>query len=181
MTTRTQKMTLLGYAILGQLIDEPLTGYRIRKRFETTPLGHYSSSPGSIYPAIKKLDSMGLVAECSPDKGTSGKYALTTAGKDQLWEWFFSPADDLSHPKASEALILRFAYMGNQVSKKDVLKFLSEWHRNLKNHLKSILIYQNATSQSKDLIQLLSVERGLMGYRTELRWLEKATKQLSQH
>ena len=42
-------MTPLSYALLGLMQMEPRSGYALRKVFETTPLGGYSSSPGSIY------------------------------------------------------------------------------------------------------------------------------------
>jgi len=49
------KHTLLDYAILGLIQDHALSGYAIRKMFEETALGHYSSSPGTIYPALNRL------------------------------------------------------------------------------------------------------------------------------
>ncbi|MBX2878146.1 MAG: PadR family transcriptional regulator, partial [Saprospiraceae bacterium] len=47
--------TRLDYAIMGLLIGGPLSGYQIRQIFETSEMGNYSSSPGSIYPALKRL------------------------------------------------------------------------------------------------------------------------------
>jgi DNA-binding PadR family transcriptional regulator len=49
-------ITTLGYALLGLIRAEPRTGYALRMVFETTPMGSYSSSPGSIYPALKSLE-----------------------------------------------------------------------------------------------------------------------------
>ena len=54
-------MTPLSFALLGLIGMEPRSGYKLRKVFETTPLGNYSSSPGSIYPALRALEKAGLV------------------------------------------------------------------------------------------------------------------------
>ncbi len=55
------KPTLLDYAILGLIQNQPLSGYAIRKLFEETALGNYSSSPGTIYPALSRLQKFDLV------------------------------------------------------------------------------------------------------------------------
>ena len=57
------KPTLLDYAILGLIQDRPLSGYAIRKLFEETALGNYSSSPGTIYPALKRLQKLELISK----------------------------------------------------------------------------------------------------------------------
>ena len=51
----SMKHTALGYALIGLVQEDPRSGYALRKVFEDTPMGAFSSSPGSIYPALKKL------------------------------------------------------------------------------------------------------------------------------
>ena len=53
--------TTLGYALLGLVAGEPQTGYALMKTFTTTPMGHYSGSPGAIYPALRRLEGAGQV------------------------------------------------------------------------------------------------------------------------
>ncbi len=53
--------TVLSLAILGLISQRPCSGYDLRKTFATTPMGHFSSSPGAIYPALKRLDERKLV------------------------------------------------------------------------------------------------------------------------
>ncbi len=57
----TSKLSTLGYALLGLVHGEPRTGYAIMKIFRTTPMGHYSGSPGAIYPALRGLQRDGLI------------------------------------------------------------------------------------------------------------------------
>ena len=43
-------------ALLGLLHGEARSGYALRKVFQDTPMLHFSDSPGSIYPALKRLE-----------------------------------------------------------------------------------------------------------------------------
>ena len=46
---RPYSPTLLGYVLLGLLNQLPRSGYDVRLEMESTPMAHFSSSPGSIY------------------------------------------------------------------------------------------------------------------------------------
>ena len=52
---KAPSVSRLGYAILGLLKDRALSGYDVRQEFTSSPMGHYSDSPGAIYPALKRL------------------------------------------------------------------------------------------------------------------------------
>ena len=54
-------LSTLSLAILGLISQRPLTGYDLRKVFLTTPMGHFSSSPGAIYPALRRIEDAGWV------------------------------------------------------------------------------------------------------------------------
>jgi len=99
-------MTPLHHALLGLIRAHPRSGYALLKVFETTPMGSYSGSPGSIYPALKSLEKAGLVEARDPhDARGRGLYHLTTAGRAALEQWMRAPITDLD-----EAL-LRFAFL----------------------------------------------------------------------
>lgn len=75
------KPTVLGYAILGLAQEESRSGYSIRKVFETTALGVYSSSPGSIYPALNRLEKNGLVQKKVINNSQKSRYHITELGQ----------------------------------------------------------------------------------------------------
>jgi DNA-binding PadR family transcriptional regulator len=102
-------MTPLSYALLGLIRMLPRSGYALRKVFETTPLGNYSSSPGSIYPALKSLEKAGLVrtVDTAETRG-KGLYHLAPAGGAALDQWQRAPVEDLG-----EAM-LRFAFLAEE-------------------------------------------------------------------
>jgi DNA-binding PadR family transcriptional regulator len=99
-------LTPLNYALLGLVRLQKRSGYALRKEFETTPLGRYSSSPGSIYPALKVLEKAGfLVLRSEADGRSKGLYHLTPAGERALSAWLIAPIDDV------ETAMLRFAFL----------------------------------------------------------------------
>ncbi|MDH5368031.1 MAG: PadR family transcriptional regulator, partial [Cyclobacteriaceae bacterium] len=74
------KTTSLDYAILGLVHILPQSGYAIRKQFELTAIGNYSSSPGAIYPALKRLQKFGLVENILFKEDRKNKYQCTSLG-----------------------------------------------------------------------------------------------------
>jgi len=99
-------MTPLHHALLGLIRAHPRSGYALLKVFETTPMGSYSSSPGSIYPALKSLEKAGLAEVRDPrDARGKGLYHITAVGGAALELWLHAPIVDLN-----EAL-LRFAFL----------------------------------------------------------------------
>jgi DNA-binding PadR family transcriptional regulator len=104
--TERQKLTSLSYALLGLVLRKPATGYAIRKIFETTPIGNYSSSQGSIYPALASLVRKGLIETIKGERG-KGLFHITDAGKHAFESWLCLPVD----PKDLSTAMLRFPFL----------------------------------------------------------------------
>ncbi len=74
------------FPILGFLMESPMSGYDLKRRFKESVGFFYGASDGSLYPALKTLASRGLV-KMRPQRngGRSRKvYAITRSGR----EWF---------------------------------------------------------------------------------------------
>ncbi len=72
----------LEYALLGLLRQSPQSGYDLRKTFAATPMRHFSDSPGSIYPALRRMKVRRWLTS-SPESGSARKrqeFAVTPAG-----------------------------------------------------------------------------------------------------
>jgi len=52
---RTNGLSTLESFLLGILDQNPCSGYDLRKQFISSPFQHFSDSPGSIYPALRRL------------------------------------------------------------------------------------------------------------------------------
>ncbi|MDP8949764.1 MAG: PadR family transcriptional regulator [Actinomycetota bacterium] len=87
-------MTTLGYAILGLLAREELSGYDLASRMRAR-VGHFWEARHSqIYPELARLEEGGLVThrvveqQDRPDKKV---YEITPAGLEVLKEWVTEP------------------------------------------------------------------------------------------
>src|SRR5215213_3766635 len=87
-------MRTLGYAVLGLLSREELSGYDL-KRWMERPLGYFWSARHSqIYPELARLEGEGLVTHTlveqsgKPDKKV---YRITAGGLEALKEWVVEP------------------------------------------------------------------------------------------
>ena len=87
--------TALGYALLGLLARDDLSGYDLARRLKT-PVGYFWQARHSqIYPELARLEAHGLVRhhvvpqQDRPDKKV---YAITDAGRDALRAWVTQPA-----------------------------------------------------------------------------------------
>lgn len=82
---------MLELAILGLLLESPMHGYELRKRL-TGLLGAFRAfSYGSLYPALRRLQADGLIAEDAGLPGTVKRrarrvYELTPLGKQRFAE-----------------------------------------------------------------------------------------------
>lgn len=71
-------------AILGALEDGPNHGYGIMDKLESQSEGRWRPSPGSVYPALSRLESKGLVK--ADDSTDPKEFSLTDDGKKWLAE-----------------------------------------------------------------------------------------------
>ena len=89
-------MATLGYAILGLLSREALSGYDLKLRMGR-PVGFFWEARHSqIYPELARLEGEGLVAQrVIEQKGRPDKkvYEITAAGLVALKEWVTAPVE----------------------------------------------------------------------------------------
>ncbi len=73
-------------ALLLLLAESPSNGYQLMKTLEERSEGHWSPSPGSVYPALSQLEDEGLIRSV-PDAGEPGRsFEITDAGREHLAE-----------------------------------------------------------------------------------------------
>jgi len=167
-----QRMTPLSYALLGLIRMLPRSGYALRKVFKTTPLGNYSSSPGSIYPALKSLEKLGMVQTAdAPEARGKGLYHLTSAGEAALGQWLRAPVDDLG-----EAM-LRFAFLPEE-DEAAIAAFLDSFEAAAQERatgLETFLAGEGATGMSSK--HRIAVEHGRRNLEASADWARWARAQ----
>ena len=164
-------MTPLSYALLGLVRQLPRSGYALRKVFETTPLGGYSSSPGSIYPALKSLEKAGLLETHSGQSHGKGLYHLTPQGERELDAWLRAPIGDVG-----EAM-LRFAFLAED-DRDAIHAFLDSFEQATEAQsaaLRAFLAGDGANGMS--FKARLAVEHGRRGLQASADWARWARLQ----
>jgi DNA-binding PadR family transcriptional regulator len=176
----------LEYALTGVLSRKPQSGYDLRKTFTTTGMRHYSDSPGSIYPALKRLEARGWIEAVPPrteqdDPRKRQSFAITEAGKEALVTWLNQPVtrDDVIL-RVSE-LMLRFAFMDGNVPRTVTVQFLSDFEREQAIHAAESRIKLDAM-RSKYPVHtgFLAYEAGIEGMELHVSWARRSRERLEQ-
>lgn len=173
---RPYSPTLLGYVLLGLLNQLPRSGYDVRMEMETTPMGHFSSSPGSIYPALQLLKKNGFIdSEVIHRSRLKPRevFHLTEKGKKALSAWLHKrlAVSDL-RDNLSE-LMLRFRFMEDIASGQETLRFLQDFRRKARTYA-SILKSQTRTQADSSLHFAFSLQREISMIQMHIDWADQA-------
>ncbi len=179
-TRRTmQETSLLAYALLGLLRQQPRSGYDLRKIFANTPMGTFSDSPGAIYPALQRLEKRGLVS--SRVHASSGLrrrrvFRPTLSGKRafQAWQTKAVVSDDVVH--RVDELMLRFSFMDETASPAQAVRFLSALEKELVAYIPSLHKFLKVQGANMPLSGRLAVESGIRSYEMLLGWTKSALR-----
>ena len=173
--------TTLEYALLGLVRQQPQSGYDLRKLFATTPVRHYSDSPGSIYPALRRLQTRRWIAATQEKTGARRRqqFRVTAEGKRALVKWLHLPVTRDEVIWRYPDLLLRFAFLDGNVSRSVTAKFLAELERELASYIFELQRYASAN----ELLEPantggLAFANGLEGYRAQLSWARRARREL---
>lgn len=175
------KPTSLGYALLGLIHLQPQTGYDLRKIFENTPMGHYSSSPGAIYPALKRLEEHKLIDGEVVDGSTlrpKRVYTATKKGIEELRGWVSLPITKTDLLHRDEELMLRFALMGSVVDNQVTLRFLDQMQAALAAYIPELEQVLATIPKEDPPHGRLALRSGIETYKARRRWLKQAVKEI---
>jgi len=174
-------LSTLSLAILGLVSQRPLTGYDVRKVFATTPMGHFSSSPGAIYPALKRIEDAGWVRGRAGQGKTHRQrmlYEITPHGLEVLKQHLSQPVtrdDVIWH---LDDLMMRFAFMGGVIGCEGTVRFLQDFASQIDGY---VMVLRGYLSSVKDIMPpcgRLAMENGIQGYEMNAQWARRAIKEL---
>ncbi len=179
-----QPISTLGYALLGLVHHQPRAGYALHKVFTTTPMGHYSGSPGAIYPALRALERTGMVRGKVQRGGTlrpKRVFSATKKGLVALKRWLLHPVSRADVIWRLDELMLRFAFMDQMVSRPETLRFLESFRNEIESYIASLKAHRTATASTMSLHGRLAFKNGIDGYQAQARWARYASKVLRAH
>lgn len=167
-------LSALDGALLGLLARGPATGYDLRRVFQTTALGRFSDSPGSIYPALRRLEAQKLVAGSSEAGGRRRRVLrLTAAGTRAVIAWVTAPvtADDLLRDPA--LVDLRLAFISD-VAPERLTRFLQEYAEAAAEYQATLELARGALEEGTPESGVLAFTAGLTLARARARWSRDA-------
>ncbi|HEY0740281.1 MAG TPA: PadR family transcriptional regulator [Chryseosolibacter sp.] len=167
----------LDYIILGLLNRTHMSGYRLRMLIGNTALRIYSNSPGSIYPALRRLTVKRLVVKRS-EKGKDN-YSITARGVKVLKDWFGQTVTKDHVEKELDLLQLKFTLMEGLVSRKTIRHFLESYHTHVTDCLRSLREQRVRLRVSLPLHARLSLGLGISTYQLHARWCKKILSNLN--
>ncbi len=174
-------LSTLSLAMLGLIVQKPRSGYDLRKAFSTTPMGHFSSSPGAIYPALKRIEKNGWVRGSIDNKKTLRPkmvYRITKRGQEVLKQHLLRPVTRDDVIWRMDDLMLRFAFLEYIVGRKQTLQFLKEFMIEIESHHRSLQQYLEEVKGIIPACGRLAMENGIANYKMNARWAKRAIKEL---
>jgi len=173
----------LEFALLGLLRQKPHSGYDLRKAFVTTPMRHFSDSPGSIYPALRRMQTRRWVS-AMVEKDHARKrqeFTVTSAGTRALVAWLRQPITREDVVWRLDQLMLRFAFLDGNVERSDALVFLEEFEREMTAYVRELREYEKTfDSNLHATTGYLAFKNGVDSYHAQLVWVRHVRKEFTE-
>jgi DNA-binding PadR family transcriptional regulator len=167
-------MTELDFTILAIIArDGPLSAYDVRKVFARSLTSTWSSSTGSIYPSIRRLEHARHVASSSP-KGARARKTIrvTPAGRAALDRWLAAITPEMAGPTPNPVRT-RMYFLGilNPAKRVAIIRKAVEGTRSAVAEAERRRATR-AGAERDDMVQHLASEGVLFEIRARLEWLE---------
>jgi DNA-binding PadR family transcriptional regulator len=179
-----RQLTAFEHILLGLTCLAPSSGYDLKRIFAVTPMGIYQPSSGALYPALRRLELMGLIqAQAPADRaGESARrrrvYEPTEAGRAAHLEWLRTPVETETVSRDLGLHLMRFVMMEPLFAPEEVARFL----QSLADALAALIVQLERYAAVTDLGSshpALALDHGLAVHRASLRWAERTIAALS--
>ena len=171
----------LKHALLGFINYGPMTGYEIKKFFDTSVAHFWNAELSQIYPALKGMESDGLVemqVDVQDDRPNRKVYSITEDGRDELRRWLAQPAE----PEQIREPLLIKVFFGASLPKEDLVNILQnqveqhrQYLRNLEQGGAMIGKFAGAIGLERDAVFWnLTIDAGMKICRAEMEWAQSA-------
>jgi DNA-binding PadR family transcriptional regulator len=173
-------LTELDNCILGVVWREgPMSAYDVRNRFAQSTTVAWSSSTGTVYPAIKRLVKAGLLnASARSGPRNRQSLALTSPGMKALCQWLDNVAPELGSPTA-DPLRTRVQFLA--ALGRDKRKRALDQYRAVTGARMKLLeeLAQRPAESLFDRLDRLGILGALREVRARLDWLDEIEPELA--
>ncbi|HEX8251655.1 MAG TPA: PadR family transcriptional regulator [Thermoanaerobaculia bacterium] len=181
MAADERELTELESCVLGVTWQRgPCTAYVIRREFAISSSSHWSSSAGSIYPVLARLESLGLIAaeETAWGTGTKKQYRITPEGLTVLRAWIGPPLPAWVGKPTFDPTRTRMDFLGALTPAKR-RRFVAEAERVTREELERFK--EGAELQNPNLYERLAGLGTVYELEGRLRWLREVQRELDRN
>ncbi len=175
----------LKHALLGFINYGPMTGYELKKFFNTSVAHFWNAELSQIYPALKAMESDGLVemkVEVQGDRPNRKVYSITDAGRQVLLKWLAEPAE---MEQVRDPILIK-VFFGSALKKEQLVSVLRNSIQDSERvvaYLKQAHTFVDSFVQSLGLQQegdfwALTIEAGLKIHQAEVDWAHEAIRRI---
>jgi PadR family transcriptional regulator, regulatory protein AphA len=177
------QLTSFEHVLLGMIFMQPASGYDLKRRFATSPMGVYQPSSGALYPALDRLERRGLLRSAALRPAAGGRprrvYQLTPDGRQAHLGWIREPVRPETVAQDLGMHLLRFVMMADVLPADGVLAFLASLRAALAGFVAALEQASAGPDAGASPAAQLAVEHGLAVYRASLAWTERASAALA--
>ncbi|HTY22102.1 MAG TPA: helix-turn-helix transcriptional regulator [Desulfomonilaceae bacterium] len=163
--------------LLGFLMHNSMTGYDLKKAFSMSFSFFSGLSYGSIYPALKKMEKLGLISktvEIQDGAPNRKVYTITEEGRKVFLESLRTPLMPERHKSSFLMRLFFFAYLAPEERKAIAIQHLNSVEQ-MRNQLET---FGPEIEARADRFQLLCFQFGLRMSRDLARNLSEVVKAL---
>ena len=167
---------MLEHILLGLLHEKPMSGYELKKTIDYTVGFFYSTSFGSLYPALKRLEEKEYVFAEKVEGDSKNKkiYTLRKAGKEAFKEWLGQPLKSSKNEHLIKIFFIDYLDEEKRSSLLEEFQVTLKKERLMLKEVEQIVIGELAElTNPQDFYYRLSVlQYGIRHFEMELNWLE---------
>jgi len=177
------QLTPFEHVLLGMIFSRPSSGYDLKRRFATSPMGVYQPSSGALYPALDRLERRGLLGSETLRPAAGGRprrlYRLTADGRQAHLGWVREPVRPETVGQDLGMHLLRFVMMADVLPAGEVLGFLASLRTALAGFVATLEQAAAGPDVAASRAGRLAVEHGLAVHRASLAWTGQAISTLA--
>ncbi|MGN7762487.1 PadR family transcriptional regulator [Paenibacillus sp. 22594] len=154
--------------ILGMLMKEALTGYQIKQLLENVFSNFYSSSYGTIYPTLARMEKEGLITKenvLQDGKPNKNLLNITPKGRECFKAYLLAPLVADSIRKSDFMMRL---YFGEFVGYDKVIIWLKQAQEESHTKLDQLLEQYSLHKDEMHPAQIICIQIGIEEYKAKL-------------
>ena len=179
-----RRLTSFEHILLGLIAVAPSSGYDLKRIFAVTPMGVYQPSSGTLYPALRRLELIGMIQTQTPSgqNGSSARhrrvYEPTQAGRAAHAAWLRAPVEPATVARDLGLHLMRFVMMEHLFPAEEAVAFLRSFADALAEFTGGLEQY-TATADLGSRYGRLALGHGLAVHQASLQWAEESIRELS--